>query len=128
MVFDMKLNREPFESLARGEKSVELRLFDDKRQQLNIGDYIIFTSLSETRERTAFQITALYRYATFEDLFMEINPKDCGFGVDSSAEELAKEMKRYYSEEQIQHFGVLGIRLKKASLEHVECIKPLEQG
>lgn len=126
MVFDMKLNKEPFECIERGEKSVELRLYDEKRQRLNIGDYIIFTCLSDAGKHVAVQVIALYRYADFEDLFMEINPLDCGFGANVAADEAAAAMREYYPESQICRYGVLGIRIKSISVEHVQRIQAAE--
>ena len=43
MVHEMKLDREPFEKMKSGSKTVELRIFDDKRRCLEIDDIIIFT-------------------------------------------------------------------------------------
>lgn len=126
MVFDMKLNKEPFEGIASGEKSVELRVYDEKRQELNIGDYIIFTSLSDAEKQTAVQVVALYRYADFENLFLEINPLDCGFEADVAVNEAAEAMKVYYPEEQVHRYGVLGIRMKIVSLDYVLRIKAAE--
>ena len=39
----MKLDPQPFESIKSGEKTIELRLFDEKRQLINVGDTIVFT-------------------------------------------------------------------------------------
>ena len=47
MVFEMKLNTEPFERIKSGRKKLELRLFDEKRQRLDIGDIIIFSRLPD---------------------------------------------------------------------------------
>ena len=49
MIFEMRLKSEPFQKIASGEKTVELRLFDDKRRGLNIGDDIIFTNLDRLK-------------------------------------------------------------------------------
>ncbi len=40
MVHEMKLDREPFEKMKSGSKTVELRIFDDKRRCLEIDDGI----------------------------------------------------------------------------------------
>ena len=41
MVYEMKLNSKPFGMIRSGRKTVELRLFDEKRRKLNPGDHII---------------------------------------------------------------------------------------
>ena len=43
MKYNMKLNNEPFNLIKNGTKTVELRLNDEKRKLLNIGDKIEFT-------------------------------------------------------------------------------------
>ena len=39
----MKLAKAPFDKIAHGQKIIESRLFDEKRQLINIGDDIEFT-------------------------------------------------------------------------------------
>lgn len=43
MTHCMKLNAEPFEKIERGEKAIELRLFDEKRRAVKTGDIIEFS-------------------------------------------------------------------------------------
>ena len=40
----MKLNPTPFDMIKSGEKTIEPRLFDEKRKALSLGDEIIFTN------------------------------------------------------------------------------------
>lgn len=46
MVHEMKLHESPFKKIKSGKKTVELRLYDDKRRKINIGDKILFTNLT----------------------------------------------------------------------------------
>ena len=124
MVHVMKLKNEPFQKIKSGQKTVELRLFDNKRRQLDIGDDIIFTNLSNADERLAVRIKALYRYASFEELFSEISPERCGNRKGETAEEAADGMLNYYSEGQIRNYGVLGIKIELVPLE--ETMKRLK--
>ena len=41
-IHQMKLNNKPFNMIKNGRKNIELRLYDEKRRKLNIGDEIIF--------------------------------------------------------------------------------------
>ena len=43
MVINMKLSSEPFQKIEEGIKTVELRLLDEKRKGIQIGDYIKFS-------------------------------------------------------------------------------------
>ena len=44
MIHEMRLNNEPFNKIKEGTKTVELRLLDEKRKALRVGDKIIFTN------------------------------------------------------------------------------------
>ena len=48
MVHEMKLNDRAIDNISIGIKKFELRLFDEKRAKINLNDYIIFKSLSES--------------------------------------------------------------------------------
>lgn len=130
MVYRMKLKNDPFRKIQFREKTVELRLYDYKRRRLDSGDEIIFTNLDNDCEELAVRVKALYRYGSFEELFSEIPPEQCGFRKKETIEEAASEMLKYYSNEQISIFGVLGIRIELVSLEdtikHLEAIREAE--
>ena len=49
MIHKMNLNPEPFEMIRNGQKTIELRLNDEKRRMINVGDMIEFTQ-TETGE------------------------------------------------------------------------------
>ncbi|MBQ0010138.1 MAG: ASCH domain-containing protein, partial [Ruminococcus sp.] len=42
----MKLQPEPFAMIRSGKKTIELRLYDEKRQQIEVGDTIEFTDIA----------------------------------------------------------------------------------
>ena len=50
MLYKMKLQPEPFGKIAGGEKNVELRLWDEKRSSLEIGDLIEFSCTEDGRK------------------------------------------------------------------------------
>ena len=107
----MKLNVEPFEKIRLGRKKMELRLFDEKRQKLDIGDIIIFSRLPDMEDKVAVEVRGLCRFTTFEDLFATISPDMCGIDVET-AEKKATLMRKYYSEEKEKKYGVLGIKVE----------------
>lgn len=41
MLHKMHLKKEPFEKIRNGTKTIELRLNDEKRQQIQNGDFIV---------------------------------------------------------------------------------------
>ena len=67
-VHQMKLNPGPFAMIKSGEKTIELRLYDEKRQQIKVGDSILFTSTA-TGERIYAAVKRLHRFDSFEALY-----------------------------------------------------------
>lgn len=47
----MELNPKPFAMIAEGIKTIELRLFDEKRQLINIDDEIIFANTEDSTKQ-----------------------------------------------------------------------------
>ena len=47
MIHEMSLQPEPFGKIESGAKTIELRLYDGKRQKIRIGDTIIYTSTKD---------------------------------------------------------------------------------
>ena len=56
---EMKLDKEPFEKIKSGEKTIELRLYDEKRRKIRVGDIIVFTC-RDGGERLARRVKALH--------------------------------------------------------------------
>lgn len=117
--FDMKLKDRPFANIKNGKKTIELRLYDDKRRQLDIGDYIIFTSFENCTEQIAVKIKGLFRADTFLELFEDVSIEKCGNEPEVTKETLAQKMREYYSEEEEIKYGVLGIKIELVDLEEV---------
>ena len=118
MMHIMHLKSEPFKNIESGTKTVELRLYDNKRRLLDVGDDIIFIHLADDSERLAARVKALYRYASFEELFSDIAPEKCGFQNGETVEEAAASMQKYYSAKQIGLHGVLGIKIELIPFEN----------
>lgn len=103
----MKLNPIPFAQIADGEKIVELRLNDLKRQEIRVNDSIQFTNVDNGKKLTA-KVTALYHADSFARLFAEIPTERCGFSENADA----ACMDAYYSKEEQKKYGALGIALQ----------------
>ena len=59
MIYEMKLQNAPFQSIKSGAKDIEMRLYDEKRKLINIGDIITFVS-NETKEELIDTCITLY--------------------------------------------------------------------
>ena len=110
MKHEMKLNNGPFKNIKNGTKTIELRLNDEKRQLLKIKDLIEFTN-RETLEQLLVEIENLYHYPSFEELYKHFDKVAMGYKEDEEAN--PKDMEEYYSREEQEKYGVLGIEIKK---------------
>ena len=111
----MSLNNEPFENISNGITTIELRLYDYKSSNLNIGDYIVFTNISNNN-KMAVKVRALHRYASFKDLFPLTK---CGFDKGTSIDEAVESMRKIYKRDDEMSLGVLGIGLGISDLDYV---------
>ena len=65
MKHNMNLNNRPFKSIKEGTKTIELRLNDEKRSLLKVGDEIEFTN-RDTNEKLSVDIINIYKYPSFK--------------------------------------------------------------
>lgn len=61
-----------------GTKTIELRLFDEKRRKIQIGDIIEFSN-TETGEKIGAKVSAQYVFDSFESLYKELSLLECGY-------------------------------------------------
>lgn len=106
----MKLDELPFSKIRDGIKTIELRLYDEKRQQIKYGDQIEFVSLSDTNKRIRVLVTALHRYDTFEELYLNFPSTAFGYAEGEQAD--PRDMLKYYSQSEQIKWGVVGIEIK----------------
>ena len=111
MIHKMKLNPEPFEQIDSGQKTVELRLNDEKRQKVKAGDWIEFTQ-TETGEKLLAEVIALHRFDSFAQLYRKLPLMKCGYTESDIADAQPEDMDAFYSPEQQKKYGVLGIEIK----------------
>lgn len=109
IIHKMKLATVPFQKIASGNKIIESRLYDEKRQQINLEDQIEFVCNDDKSRKVIAIVKALYRYPAFENLFSDFSPLLFG-GI--SKEELIGEIETYYSKEEQKKYGVIGIKIE----------------
>lgn len=111
MIYHMKLNSEPFYSIQNRTKTYELRLFDEKRQQLSIGDQIQFENTEQPQEELLVDIIGLHQFVSFDELYSELPLLECGYTSDSIVEAASSDMLVYYSKSQQEKYGVVAIEV-----------------
>ena len=112
MEHQMKLYESPFDRIKSGKKRIEIRLFDEKRQSLNLGDVITFSKLPDLNDELSVEVIGLLRYRTFQDLVDDFPMSYFGYTDDHNKRAFVESIYQIYSKEDEQKYGVLGIRIK----------------
>lgn len=105
MLHKMKLQESPFERIKTGTKTVEFRLYDEKRSKIKIGDQIEFSKLPDLQETIIVEVLDLYRKDTFENLFKTL------FTDEDEIKKKTTSMYQYYSPDEENQYGVVGIKI-----------------
>lgn len=115
MKHKMNLNPETFELIKSGAKTIELRLNDEKRQRIKIGDTIEFIN-TDTNELLSREIINLFKFNSFKELYMSLPLLKCGYTEKDISSAKPEDMDIYYSPERQKKYGVLGIEIKAVQL------------
>ena len=114
MIHYMNLVPTAFVKIADGNKTIELRLNDEKRQRINVEDTIVFNCLGAKDIITA-QVSGLHKFPDFKELYNALPLEKCGYTVAELDTAHYTDMEQYYTKEQIKKYGTLGIELYNVS-------------
>ena len=111
MKHEMKLQPKYYDYILNGTKRIEIRLYDEKRSLIKIGDTITFYKEPELVESFDATVVDLFRYDSFEDMFKDF---DISLLADKSMtkDELIDVLEEFYTKEKQAEYGVLGIKIK----------------
>ena len=112
----MKLDEQPFEQIANGTKTIEMRLNDEKRRRIVKGDEIEFTSLATARKILA-KVINKYVFSSFEELYVKLPLDRCGYTKEDINSAKPEDMFKYYSLDEQFEDGVVGIELSLINKE-----------
>lgn len=110
MIHEMRLNNEPFNKIKEGTKTVELRLLDEKRKTLRVGDKIIFTNRTNN-EKIDVLVTNLFKADSFAPIYEKYSKVVMGYNEKDDAK--PEDMEEYYSKEEIKKYGCIAIEIEK---------------
>ena len=112
MTHNMQLKPEPFAMIKDGTKTIELRLYDEKRRKISIGDKIVFTN-TDTGELLEVIVLDLYVFDSFATLYNELPLLEGGYTKDDIDTASPDDMDLYYTKEEQAQYGVVGIRVER---------------
>tara|TARA_Y100000034_G_scaffold62811_1_gene76081 strand:- start:289 stop:621 length:333 start_codon:yes stop_codon:yes gene_type:complete len=108
----MKLTEDPFQRIKNEKKIIEVRLFDDKRRSINIGDEITFLKLPGLKESVKTEVRGFSIFNSFKELFSFFGTSPFGHPENMKTEEQVLGMREVYSEEDEEKHKVVGIHIK----------------
>ena len=77
----MTLWDDPFNMISCGQKDIEMRLYDEKRRKINVGDTIEFTN-KKTNQKMEVIVINLHIYDSFEMLYSKFEKTRLGYKKD----------------------------------------------
>lgn len=111
MEMTVHLHPEVFDIVNDGVKDVEIRVNDSKRRQLKVGDTLLFLKRPDDIERKRALITNLIYFDNFNDVCFYYSMERI-YLKDTSKEEYINLMKKFYSDDEVNKYGVVAIEFK----------------
>jgi predicted adenine nucleotide alpha hydrolase (AANH) superfamily ATPase len=108
--YELRLNAKYFELIKNKTKTIEMRLLDEKRQQYQIGDILIFKKRPEENEILKTQIINLHKFKSFSDIYNRFNKIKLGYAENEDAN--PEDMNSFYPIEEQEKYGVVGIEIE----------------
>jgi ASC-1-like (ASCH) protein len=107
----LRLDASPFAQVKSGTKTFEIRLHDNKRQQLSVGDVIVFWNKEEPTNETMMSVVSLVIHPTFIELFRAVPPELSGWPSGTAPQVAANRMREFYSAGDEARWGAIAIQL-----------------
>ncbi|MBQ7089027.1 MAG: DUF3850 domain-containing protein [Clostridia bacterium] len=117
MTHQLKLHSRPFAMIASGNKTIELRLYDEKRSQIQVGDTLVFTHSNDSAQTLTAKVTALHRFPDFAALYAALPLDKCGYLPEELSTASPEDMNVYYPIEKQARYGVVGIEITRIEEE-----------
>lgn len=108
----MNLHAQPFDLIEKGIKTIELRLYDEKRKAISVGDEIEFINSSNNDLSLRCSVVALHVFSSFEELYSNLPLLKCGYTESDISTASPSDMELYYSKEKQSAYGVVGIEIE----------------
>ena len=110
MIYELKLQPRYYNYMLNGTKRIELRLYDEKRKNIKLGDIIKFLKEPDLNESFDTKVVGLLRYNSFEELISDFDITILA-DISMSKDELLNELEKFYPKDKQEKYGVLGIRI-----------------
>lgn len=107
----MNLTPAPMQEIRTGNKTIELRLNDEKRKQISVGDTIKFINTEDSNDTLRVKVVDLFLFSSFAELYDNLPLLNCRYNEDNINTASPEDMEMYYSREKQNKYGVVGIEI-----------------
>ncbi len=107
----MKLREIYYNLIKKGEKIYEIRLNDEKRQILDVGDMLVFEKEPNLDEKLNTVIEDLIYFKSFNEMLNCLPLEKVGF-KNSSINEVEKVYRQFYTIDDEKKYGIVAIKVK----------------
>lgn len=112
MKMKVHLHPDVFDIVSKGVKDIEVRVNDEKRRKLKVGDDLIFLKRPFDEESIYAKVVGLDYYNSFSELIE--NYEMARIYLPNYTKEMwLKEMARFYSDDEQYKYGVVAIKFIK---------------
>ena len=113
MEHEMKLQPEYYNFILNGTKRIEIRLFDEKRQQIKIGDTIRFIKLPDKDEVLFATVVNIEVFNNWYDCYAKYFDEDFKGSYHSIQDVVDDTYQGYYTKEESEKYGCCCLTLSK---------------
>lgn len=106
----MGLNHDQFLLMKKGTKKIEIRLNDEKRSDLKVGEAITFRDTA-TNEKLTVTVEKINKFETFRELYSNFDAIVVGSPKNDSLDKMVSDTYTIYSPEQEKKYGVLALKV-----------------
>ncbi len=111
MEHEMKLKAIYFDLITTGKKIYEIRLNDEKRRQIKVGDTIIFKKEPLLMDTIKAKVENLTYFQSFKEMLDILPLYQIGF-QENTKDEVENIYHSFYPESEEKQYGIVAIKIK----------------
>lgn len=111
-MMEVHLHPEVFDIVSNGLKDVEVRLNDEKRRKIKIGDTLVFLKRPDEIEKISAVVKKLVYFKSFSEV-VDYYSMSRIYLSDTKKEEYIEIMNKFYSDEDVLKYGIVAIEFER---------------
>lgn len=108
----LRLHPDPFDRIKSWSKTLEIRLFDEKRQQMKIWDIVVFEKRPDFKEILKAEIVEVLRFKSFSEIPENFSYKELWMDENYDKKQFSESYYEYYTREDEEKYWVVVFRLE----------------